>query len=115
MLVDALFDPLSIAVLVIIIGMIAVSASWYSRGKAKFGELVERGQAGGLVERVRDDPPGDHDGAIGDHVRDARDDLGAEVLVDLRPTLDPRHPPALETRSDAGVHARNRRDGFEQL
>jgi hypothetical protein len=39
MLVDALFDPLSVAVLVIVIGMIAVSSSWYSQGKAKFEEL----------------------------------------------------------------------------
>lgn len=39
MLVDALFDPLSIAVLVIIVGMIAVSMSWHAQGRAKLEEL----------------------------------------------------------------------------
>ncbi len=39
MIVDALFDPLSVAVLVILLGMIALSSTWYSRGRARFAEL----------------------------------------------------------------------------
>lgn len=39
MLVDALFDPLSIAVLVLILGMNAIALAWYSRGRTQFGEL----------------------------------------------------------------------------
>lgn len=39
MLVRALFDPLSIAVLVIVLGMIALSLGWYSRGRAQFDQL----------------------------------------------------------------------------
>ena len=39
MLVDALFDPLSIAVLAIVLGMIAVSMSWHAQGSAKLEEL----------------------------------------------------------------------------
>lgn len=39
MLVDALFDPLSIAVLVIVLGMMIASWSWHSRGSAKLEEL----------------------------------------------------------------------------
>ena len=39
MLVDALFDPLSIAVLVIVLGMIGLSLAWYMRGRARFDEL----------------------------------------------------------------------------
>ena len=40
MLVDALFDPLSIAVLVIVLGMIALSFAWYSRGRSQSEQLV---------------------------------------------------------------------------
>jgi hypothetical protein len=39
MLIDALFDPLSIAVLVIIMAMTGLSLAWYSRGRGQFGEL----------------------------------------------------------------------------
>ena len=39
MLVDALFDPLSIAVLVIIMAMTGLSLAWYSRGRGQFDEL----------------------------------------------------------------------------
>jgi hypothetical protein len=40
MLVDALFDPLSIAVLVIVVGMIVLSLAWYSGGRAHADQLV---------------------------------------------------------------------------
>ncbi len=39
MIVDALFDPLSIAVLVVVLAMGALSLSWYGRGRARFDEL----------------------------------------------------------------------------
>jgi hypothetical protein len=39
MLVRALFDPLSIVVLAIVIGMILLSWSWHARGRARFAEL----------------------------------------------------------------------------
>ncbi|MBC8072144.1 MAG: hypothetical protein IAG13_27735 [Deltaproteobacteria bacterium] len=39
MLVDALFDPLSIAVLVIIGAMLGLSLAWYARGRAQFEQL----------------------------------------------------------------------------
>ena len=39
MLVDALFDPLSIGVLLIVVAMLAVSIAWYSRGRAQFDQL----------------------------------------------------------------------------
>jgi len=39
MLVDALFDPLSIGVLLIVVAMLAVSLAWYSRGRAQFDQL----------------------------------------------------------------------------
>jgi hypothetical protein len=39
MLVEALFDPLSIAVLVILLAMIALASAWYFRGRSRFDEL----------------------------------------------------------------------------
>lgn len=39
MLVDALFDPLSIAVLAIVLAMIGLSLAWYSRGRGQFEQL----------------------------------------------------------------------------
>jgi hypothetical protein len=39
MLIHALFDPLSIAVLVIVAGMLAVSLRWHSRGRARLEQL----------------------------------------------------------------------------
>jgi hypothetical protein len=39
MLVEALFDPLSIAVLVILLVMIAIGSAWYLRGRSRFDEL----------------------------------------------------------------------------
>ena len=39
MLVEALFDPLSIAVLVILLVMIAVASAWYRGGRSRFDEL----------------------------------------------------------------------------
>ncbi|HET6583762.1 MAG TPA: MotA/TolQ/ExbB proton channel family protein [Nannocystaceae bacterium] len=39
MLVDALFDPLSVAVLAIVLGMIGLALAWYSRGRGRFDEL----------------------------------------------------------------------------
>jgi len=40
MLVDALFDPLSVAVLVIVLAMIGLSTTWWSSGRAQSDQLV---------------------------------------------------------------------------
>ena len=40
MLVDALFDPLSIAVLLVVIGMIGLSFTWFSSARAQSHQLI---------------------------------------------------------------------------